>query len=344
MVLTPEGKLVIFLGIINLIGLLWATRSILKWRKKTLAWTIGWFLVCLLLPIIGTVAYAVSVDKIFKRSEIVTLLVATLLLGFMMSFRQWGLESFSAFEGIINWLKSSILAGIALSIHASFQKKVASWYDASVKYQIWPVGVVVALILIFATNGWFVFAALFGITISTPWLFRPGRLKEEWHLGPEESAKIALAGPLIHIVTAIITKGIFMLTQIEFLREFMFVNIWLAVFMVIPFSLATSPWRRYFMREYTGGAVGPTAFGTRFLKKDVQISKLEGEYALFGARNRWFISLIFVISTGAFLLLFDPITSLVLSLIISLVFFFKAYNSLEGGGNWPANLAKKTKK
>ncbi len=321
MVLTPEGKLVIFLGIINLLGLFWATRSILKWRKKSLTWKFGWVLLCLFFPLLGTIIYAVKIDKIFQKREILALFLATILIGFMMSFRQWGLESFSAVDGLINWLKSCIITGIALSLHASFQKKIASYHDANISYHIWPLGIGLALLLSFITDGWIVFAAVFTIHISTPWLLRPGRITRESHIMPSEEAKIALAGPLIHIVIAIITKGVLLFTDLSFLHEFMAVNIWIAIFTIIPFSLATSPWRRYFTKEYS--MVGPTAYGTRFLKGNIPVG--EGEYAVFGARTRWAFSLVFIISASVFLMVFDPITSFLLSLALGLIAFFTVY-------------------
>jgi len=184
----------------------------------------------------------------FTKKEIKSITIIAIVLSFLFSFRQWGTNSFDFATGLFNWLKFLFFVILSLIIHESFHKFIANKHGATSEMSIWnikrygfkpgqrikknflgiisiPIGIIISIILIFISNGYFIFAAL------DHSVFKPDKLKRIKHKLSElthfESATIALAGPLISLFLALLFTSLG-------LSEIAKVNYYLAIYSLLP--------------------------------------------------------------------------------------------------------------
>lgn len=173
----------------------------------------------------------------FNKIEVKELIIVTIILGFLFSFRLWD-------DGIghvlFTWFRFFVVAMISLLIYVMAQKKLANKLGMESEYSIWsirrlslssksknpfPIGIIIALVLIFISNGKLIWAAL-GSTMLNLKRVRFGSKYNR--IGESEAGKIALMGPLVSLLLAFIFKAIGW-------GEFVTVNSYLAVFNMLPF-------------------------------------------------------------------------------------------------------------
>lgn len=165
-------------------------------------------------------------------TEIWHLIVSILVLGFCFSFRHWGAQRFDYDAGISNFILITLLVGFSVFVHEITHRFAARGAGSEINYRIWWAGVLVALALVFLTNGLFIFAAIGAITIVPLRMHKIGTGK---FIGPLERTKIALSGPMANFVLAVIAGILFNATN-AFIWETLFViNAWIAVFNLFPF-------------------------------------------------------------------------------------------------------------
>ncbi len=245
----------------------------------------------------------------FKNLEIKHLLISTIVLAFVFSFREWGTEGFSVITGITNWILYILVVAIALILKQIGHKIVAKKYGASSEFRIWsieryglskskkfpksfvgyriqtfPLGLILSITLAFVSNGLIKFAA---VTSS--------KIKEKYRLGKKfknltefETAAISLAGPLTNLFLAIIFQITGNLFNFE---RFVIVNSALAMYSMIP------------------------------------LSKLDGSRIFFGSKILYLLSFIFIFLIG---LLLPTITTtyailalIMTAIILILIYFYK---------------------
>lgn len=289
-------------------------------------------------------------------TEIWHLIISILILGFCFSFRYWGGKYFDFDVGFSNFIFITFLVGFSVFIHEITHRLAAKKAQAEINYRTWWTGVLVAIILIFLTDGWFVFAAIGAVTIVPLRVYRVGTDKQS--LGPFERAKIALSGPMANFVLAVISAILFNATG-SFLWERLFaINAWIAVFNLFPFFrimplLSRIRWYRLL------GQTQPIATGKRRtgqwislirktpewtakkLKDERLLPRSEGEIVFFGSKPTGIFLFSFV--TLACVLLFvikNIFASLFLALIIGGVIYALWHYYVE---SW-SYLAKKRKK
>jgi Zn-dependent protease len=155
-------------------------------------------------------------DYIELRDILVSWLV--LSLAFTILFRVFSIESFLMFLFII---------GFSIITHEFAHRQVAKRLRFDAKYKVWPFGLLLALLSSFAG---FLFAAPGVVYISPRFVFHESRERLR-----EANFKISAAGPGTNLILGLIF--IILLSQFE-LQLFYFaayINIWLAIFNLIPF-------------------------------------------------------------------------------------------------------------
>ncbi len=102
----------------------------------------------------------------FDKQEIFGLLVVTLVIGFIFSFRNWGEDQFNLIFGLKNLFLAIIVAGISLWFKVSCQKVYGLSSGQSNVFKVWWNGVIIMLLITFITRGW-VPLALAGGAVSS---------------------------------------------------------------------------------------------------------------------------------------------------------------------------------
>ena len=102
-------------------------------------------------------AYRIKTYFPYKRAEIKDLLICTLLLSFIISFREWGVGTFDIGDGLENWGTSFLLVGISLFIITAAQRLVGIYHGYQVEYRLWLLGLLTGVTLVFVSRGalWF---------------------------------------------------------------------------------------------------------------------------------------------------------------------------------------------
>ena len=255
-------------------------------------------------------------EPLFDIAELKVLLVVTLLLAFGFAYRFSGPATLSNWFG--NFILMIILVGISVLVHEIFHRKIAGKFVAKVRSKIWLSGVVIFLILLLLTNGSFIFAAIWAITITPLRLLRPGRL---WpHLGPRERALIAASGPLANLGLAIVAK--ILQPVLGLLSEqLIIINIWLAVINLIPF---------FTLLPIIAAQKGTLA------AKPIETPYVEGEFLFFGNRPLWVLVFFFTLVAGIGLVFLGLFASIILALVLALAIFIAWHYFLEPESGIPA--------
>jgi hypothetical protein len=102
----------------------------------------------------------------FDKQEIFGLLVVTLIMGFIFSFRNWGEEQFNLIFGLKNLFLAIIVAGISFWFKISCQKVYGVSAGQSNTFEVWWNGIVIMLVVAFITRGWVPLALVGGMASS----------------------------------------------------------------------------------------------------------------------------------------------------------------------------------
>jgi len=245
-----------------------------------------------------------------QPGELRDLVIATLVLTFCFAYRWEGPRTFSVWAS--NFILVFILVILSVAVHEIAHRWLAKKYLARVRSKLFLSGVLAALVLVFLSNGYFIFTALWAITITSIYTYRPGRPYPEWHLGPYERAKIAVVGPIANFILALIAK-LFVPVFGQVAEKLVLINVWIAAVNLFPFFtlLPIVVWQK--LPKISKSIQRGTPF-------------VEGEYVFFGSRPIWIFTFIFVIVGGLGLIYGSLLFSLILAFLVAfgiyLVWFF----------------------
>ena len=149
-----------------------------------------------------------TISKYFKFSadEIRSFIVTAVFLGFMFSFRDWGIDVFDAREGFFNWFNSVIVVAFVLFFYLAAQRLMAIRKGYKVEYKMWFYGMIIALLVTFVTRGYIILGFV-GTTII--YHLEGHRLgKFRYGLNYKDLGVISLMGPLAALLLAMFFKVI----------------------------------------------------------------------------------------------------------------------------------------
>lgn len=95
------------------------------------------------------------------QKELRSLLFASLLFGFIISFRKWGVVEFDIMSGLINLVSGTLIALFCLLLPLTVQKVTGLWVGHKVTFESWFNGWMIGIVLAFASVGYI-------------WVFLPG--------------------------------------------------------------------------------------------------------------------------------------------------------------------------
>ena len=237
-----------------------------------------------------------------SKKEVKKIILVAFIAAFVLTFDEWGIESFDLIFGLRNLMLVFIFTIIIYFCHAIAQKLTAEYFDHGVEFDIYsitkrinevrrsitiPLGPIITLLFTIATQG-----KLFLLILNTfnELPDKVSRLGRKWtNIKEFEIAQIALSGPLSQIILLMVFKILSPISDVFYQGIYTVSTI--AIFNMLP------------------------------------IPKIDGIKIFSGSRTLYITSLIFII---LFVLLVFNISviqtfiiSLILSLISGLVYFYK---------------------
>lgn len=160
----------------------------------------------------------------FSRRELREILISVVVLSIV----------FSDFT-VTSTIYSFIAVGFAFTFHEMGHRFVANRYGFHAEYRMWVRGLMLALLLAVISRGSFVFAA-------------PGAVVINGIISRDRYGKIALAGPIVNVILAVVFLGILFVAGVSTIFGFdlslilgicslsIIVNLFLAAFNMLPFT------------------------------------------------------------------------------------------------------------
>jgi len=170
---------------------------------------------------------------IFSREEVKDLIVTIFFLAFFVSFREWGVDKFELSTGLWNLFNSMIIVTLAVLVNNSVQRISALQVGIRVEYRIWWYGIIIGLILVFASNGSLWFLAAGGIVFHHLAAHRLGFFR--YGLNQKVMGVVSFLGPLSNVGLAVIFKILLLIFPTNILiKKAIIVNLWYAIFNMLP--------------------------------------------------------------------------------------------------------------
>jgi len=173
----------------------------------------------------------------YERKELTGILWTSLTFAFILTaFFKGFLRKPVLLEDTIIFLASAfILVLIAFFVHVSFQKAVAIKLGYKANYTYWLNGVLISLFLSFFSLGYIPFIFPGSVSIEHIPKLRLGKFRYGTNL--KDLARVALAGPLVHIILVMIAGIFYFATGAArdgVLFLFILINLFLAVYTCLP--------------------------------------------------------------------------------------------------------------
>lgn len=169
----------------------------------------------------------------FSRKEINALVLGILIMGFIISFDEWGVESFDILYGLRNLLNAILIVTLAVLVKQVGQRASSIHSGFRPEYRPWMYGLIFGLILAFVSQGRIWFLVPGGLVVYHLAGHRLGSFRyglSYWPLGIA-----GLAGPVSSILLAIFFKIMMGVFPANLLLEKAFVfNLWFAAFSALP--------------------------------------------------------------------------------------------------------------
>jgi len=165
----------------------------------------------------------------FSKKEIQQIIVTVLVIAFVWSFNKWGDETFDVVQGLVNFGLGALFALVSMVANQIGQRLVAVHYGYDPIYEYGVLGLMIALVIAFASRGILIFFLPGGINIRHLAASRLGEFR--YYTNDSEWAKVGFMGPFMNIVFAIILS-LFKANPI--IRQLMIMNVLFAVYSLIP--------------------------------------------------------------------------------------------------------------
>lgn len=180
--------------------------------------------------------YKHKVQKYYKfsKSEMISLAITIPVLAFVVSFTEWGTTEFNISMGLFNFFNALLIVTAIILVQESAHKLFALTAGHRTEYKHWTIGLVIALVIVFFSNGMIKFMAAGGILMTHMAVHRIGRFR----YGPNFNVMgwIAMTGPLSNIFLAIVFKLLASVApNAAIFAKAMNIAILFAVFNMIPF-------------------------------------------------------------------------------------------------------------
>ena len=216
----------------------------------------------------------------FTQQELIGFVTAVLVTGFIFSFRSWGTDSFDLAVGLGNLLLAVIAAAVSFFGHLAPQKVYALSTGYLVTFRVWYAGLIIALVLAFASAGNLTLVLVGGAAITFMVRQRLGQFRYGYSM--EEQAMVGLWGILGSLITATIFRIFnFYFPSVLFFEQGLMISLIFAACSILP------------------------------------LPKMDGLLIFFGSRAIYFLGVV-IIMVSALLLLWGGFWGLIIGIIAGL--------------------------
>lgn len=173
---------------------------------------------------------------VFNSQELNGLVLTILIIGFIVSFRDWvvspsgALESITTLKNIINGM---IVAALIVVIHESVHRLSALYTGFTTYTRLWWPGLITGLVLAFATKGWAWFIVAPSIYVRHLPVHRLGKFR--YGLNMFANGIICMSGIIAVMLFAILVKILLIYMPANFLlMKTLHVAIWFSIINILP--------------------------------------------------------------------------------------------------------------
>ena len=140
----------------------------------------------------------------FTTYELRGLVISILAIAFIISFKEWGINSFDLKFGLYNLFNAILIVALSILIHDAGQRIWGLAIGYRIEFKMWSFGLLIALIIAFITNGNFWLIVPSGFMLHHIAGHRLGFFR--YGINYFGQAMVALAGPLFTLVLIILLK------------------------------------------------------------------------------------------------------------------------------------------
>jgi hypothetical protein len=156
-------------------------------------------------------------------------LTTVLIIAFVWSFNRWGDDTFDIVQGLLNFALGALFAFICLVFNQIGQRIAAVRYGYDPGYEYGIAGLMIALIIAFASRGYLIFFLPGAINVRHLTASRLGEFR--YYTNDWEWAKAGFLGPFMNIMLAVILA---FFRENPFVRQLMIMSILFAIYSLIP--------------------------------------------------------------------------------------------------------------
>ncbi len=175
-----------------------------------------------------------KVRRYYKPSgkEMLGMVIAILTVAFIISFREWGGETFNLAVGLSNFLLSILIVGVSFLAFDAGQRLWGLAINYRINYRVFSFGLILGVIVCFLTNGkiWVILPS--GFLIEHLTAHRLGWFRYGINLYGQ--GLVALGGPIASIFLIILLKIFGFLLPAAFAEKAILFNVVFAITQMIP--------------------------------------------------------------------------------------------------------------
>ncbi|MBN2367621.1 hypothetical protein JXC34_01280 [Candidatus Woesearchaeota archaeon] len=164
-----------------------------------------------------------------SKNEIKQMIICVLIIAFLYSFNKWGDDTFDIVAGLTNYALGAVIALVALIVNQVGQRIVAVHYGYDPIYENAMIGLMIGLIITFASRGYIFFFLPGGINLRHLAASRLGEFR--YYTNDWEWAKAGFMGPFFNVMLAVILS---LFRQNPIVMQFIIVNLCFAWYSLIP--------------------------------------------------------------------------------------------------------------
>jgi len=169
----------------------------------------------------------------FEKSELTSIVPIIVVLAFVFSFRDWGVEQFDFAYGLRNFFIMLIIVTMAIFFRLFCQKAFAVKEGFIATFKAWWPGLIIALFVAFLTKGRVPLAIAGGISLTFMTRQRLGEFR--YFLKYDDYSYAAFWGPLGNLILALLFGiGFFFLPNNYFFYNGLVFNLIMAICQMLP--------------------------------------------------------------------------------------------------------------
>ena len=169
----------------------------------------------------------------FSNKELLSIAITTIVIAFIISFRDWGPgDPVNIHLGLINFFNSILIVLLSLLLVESAVRIAALSFGFQAEYEPFTIGLFISIVITFVSRGFVWFFMPNGFKLEPLTAHRLGHHRYEvdyFTLG-----MISLFAPIMHIALAIFFKAVYIAAPNAILLKAFHLNTLMAIYQILP--------------------------------------------------------------------------------------------------------------